>query len=287
MITIVGYRPLAIDYEVLPPFLNTYSLDFDGMDDEVTTSSAIVGSDITLSYWVNCNSTYAANTAYFPISIARSDASDANNQLGRISLRGANGYVGMQSYDENNTNYSSYFCRGVELVGTGWHNIVLTWNNSTKHLYCYIDGAVQTWSNYGNTVTTPFLNYSTFPTTVLFEHNLRMAKGLNGTTFFGGLVDEVATFDSVLSSEDIITNIYGVGAPSSLASLSPIAWYRMGEEATFSTTWNIPDQIGTNNGTSANMTIEDRIGEAPNSENNALSLNMDEADRVEDTPPTP
>jgi hypothetical protein len=240
MITIVGYRPLAIDYEVLPPFLNTYSLAFDGMDDEVTTSSAIVGSDITLSYWVNCNSTYAANTAYFPISIARSDASDANNQLGRISLRGANGYVGMQSYDENNTNYSNYFCRSVELVGTEWHNIVLTWNNSTKHLYCYIDGAVQTWSNYGNTVTTSFLNYSTFPSTVLFEHNLRMAKGLNGTTFFGGLVDEVATFDSVLSSEDI-TNIYGVGAPSSLASLSPIAWYRMGDNGSYkSPQWLIP-----------------------------------------------
>jgi len=32
------------------------------------------------------------------------------------------------------------------------------------------------------------------------------------------------------------------------------------------------------------MTIEDRVGEAPNSTNNALSINMDEVDRVEDTP---
>jgi hypothetical protein len=32
------------------------------------------------------------------------------------------------------------------------------------------------------------------------------------------------------------------------------------------------------------MTIEDRVGEAPNSTNNALSLNMDEVDRTTDVP---
>jgi hypothetical protein len=59
----------------------------------------------------------------------------------------------------------------------------------------------------------------------------------------------------------------------------------MGEEASFNgTNWTIPDNVGSNTGTSANMTIEDRVGEAPNSTNNALSLNMDEVDRVNDTP---
>jgi len=37
---------------------------------------------------------------------------------------------------------------------------------------------------------------------------------------------------------------------------------------------------------SANMTINDRIGDAPNSTSNALSYNMTESDRVEDTPPS-
>ncbi len=82
--------------------------------------------------------------------------------------------------------------------------------------------------------------------------------------------------------------------------------YRMGEDASFNgTNWTVPDQVGTNTGTSANMTlddlvgeapnytgggissgmtIEDRVGEAPNSDNNALSYNMDEVDRVEETP---
>ena len=32
------------------------------------------------------------------------------------------------------------------------------------------------------------------------------------------------------------------------------------------------------------MTIEDRVGSAPSSSNNAVSFNMDLIDRVEDTP---
>jgi hypothetical protein len=59
----------------------------------------------------------------------------------------------------------------------------------------------------------------------------------------------------------------------------------MGEEATFSGgVWTVPDSVGSNNGTSNAMTIEDRVSEAPGSENNALSYNMDLVDRVTDTP---
>jgi hypothetical protein len=58
----------------------------------------------------------------------------------------------------------------------------------------------------------------------------------------------------------------------------------MGEEATFSTNWTIPDEVGTSTGTSVNMTIEDRVGEAPNSTSNAVSFNMDFVDVVLDTP---
>ena len=58
----------------------------------------------------------------------------------------------------------------------------------------------------------------------------------------------------------------------------------MGEEATFSTNWTVPDSVGSADGISANMTIDDRVGEAPNSSNNSLSYNMDEADRETDVP---
>jgi hypothetical protein len=243
------------------PFTNTYSLDFDGMDDEVTTSSAIIGSDITLSYWVDCNSTYASGGAYFPASIARSDISDANNQIGGLADRGGGSqlFVRMQSYDENSANYSNYYCRGVQLAGTGWHNIVLTWNNSTKILYCYIDGVAQTWSNYGNTVTTSFLNYSTYPTTVLFENNLSIAKGASSSNFFGGLVDEVATFDRVVTPSEIAT--LSTSPTVDLTDLSPYGWFRNGDGDTYPTLTD--NGSGENDATMVNMDAEDIVEITP------------------------
>ena len=80
-----------------------------------------------------------------------------------------------------------------------------------------------------------------------------------------------------------VTDIYNGGTPTTL-SVTALAHWRMGEEATFSTNWAVPDNVGSNNGTSNAMTIEDRVGEAPSSDNNALSYNMDLVDRVEDTP---
>ena len=50
------------------------------------------------------------------------------------------------------------------------------------------------------------------------------------------------------------------------------------------TTWNVPDEIGTNDGTIDFLDIFGRIGEAPNSTSNAVSLNMDEVDRTTDVP---
>jgi hypothetical protein len=68
----------------------------------------------------------------------------------------------------------------------------------------------------------------------------------------------------------------------------------MGEDATLIYTvnpngaWTIPDSVGSNDGTTnTTSSIFARIGEAPNSTNNALSINMDFVDVVLDTPPTP
>ena len=89
-------------------------------------------------------------------------------------------------------------------------------------------------------------------------------------------------FGTELSIADALS-IYNGGTPTTLPS-GAVAHYKMGEEATFLTNWTVPDNVGSNNGTSANMTIEDRVGEAPNSTSNAVSLNMDEVDRVTDVP---
>jgi hypothetical protein len=121
---------------------------------------------------------------------------------------------------------------------------------------------------------------------------------------FEGNIDEVSIFNEVIDVADVWD---GSGQPIDVSAVSGIVNnYRMGEDASFnSTNWTVPDNVGSNNGTSnamtvdslvgeaANysgggisnaMTIEDRVGNAPNSENNALSFNMESVDRTTDVP---
>ena len=106
----------------------------------------------------------------------------------------------------------------------------------------------------------------------------------NGSFRTTGAFNNVAAWDvnTVLPSD-----IYNGGTPPDLTTLStvPVNWWKMGDNSTWTpTTWNVPDEIGTNNGTIDFLDIFGRIGEAPNSENNAVTINMDFVDVVADTP---
>ena len=138
----------------------------------------------------------------------------------------------------------------------------------------YIDGV--------NRLGSENTRYHTFPTNATSGIYIGDNIGLSYSPFSGN-IDEFAIYTQDMA--DYVSEIYNSGTPANLTALSPTSWWRMGEKATFSTNWTVPDQIASNNGTSANMTIEDRVGDAPNSSNNSLSYNMDEADIVEDTPP--
>jgi hypothetical protein len=86
--------------------------------------------------------------------------------------------------------------------------------------------------------------------------------GALNTSYANGNIDEVSVYDKALTFEEI-TNISI--APTDLTPLNPIAWYRMGDKATYDGT---------------NWTLIDQGSEG----NDATSVNMDEIDRVEDTP---
>jgi len=123
--------------------------------------------------------------------------------------------------------------------------------------------------------------------------------GSSSSSEWNGNLDEVAVWNSVQD----ISSIYNSGTPTTITG--SIAHWRMGENASFNTNWTVPDQVGSNDGTSANMTIrdlkgdtpnysgsgisnamtiEDRVGDAPNSENNAVSYNMESTDIENNTP---
>ena len=64
-----------------------------------------------------------------------------------------------------------------------------------------------------------------------------------------------------------------------------VAHWRMGDDASFNgTNWTVPDNVGSNNGTSANMTVDDLVGEAPNYSGGGISSGMTIEDRIGEAP---
>ena len=240
-----------------PSFINTYSLDFDGVDDYVQTSASTSG-DITLAGWVDCNGTYTAWQPVFPLSIYPSNASAPNETLGRLYKQSGNLWVALQMYDQNGANHSTYTAQGVLLEGAGWKHLCWTFDNTTKQIYLYINGIAQTWTSYSGAITTPYL---TAPPTRLYNSTLLMGvyHPLSALPKFNGNIDEVCLFDRIVTPAEIVT--LSTAPTVDLTDLSPIAWYRNGDGDTYPT---ITDNgSGGNDGTMTNMDAGDIVSDVP------------------------
>ena len=244
--------------------VSNYSFEFDGVDDYlVIANNTTIGrtQNISFSVWVNLGAT----SRQYIIG----NTTSSNGGAG-LAVESGNNLV----FQIGNGSNDSFFNSRVSSFSTyapinTWNHILATWDGTDSKIY--INGILRnTWSP-----TLPYIiNYSG-----AFDIGWR---GF-GAYKTNGKLDELALFDSGVSIGDVYD---GSGQPIDVSAVSGITnnW-RMGEEATFSGgVWTVPDAVGSNNGTSNGMTIEDRIGEAPNSASNSVSYNMDEVDRVTDTP---
>ena len=238
--------------------VSNYSFEFDGIDDRVQLSSDFVASgEFTLSFWMKPVAV-TGNGNIFPIGTFPDNQNHVRlDQIGVI-------YLKVQAV-------LCLFNEGV--VGGGANNLVLdVWQHmtfirdSSNVITCYRNG-----STFGGTATNSgTLTLNSF------------GRVIANTFGFGGGLDGIAFWNSDQTSN--LATIYNSGTPTTLPS-GAVAHYKMGEDATFSGgVWTVPDSVGSNDGTSVNMTIEDRVGNAPNSTSNAVSLNMDEVDRATDVP---
>ena len=142
---------------------------------------------------------------------------------------------------------------GTNTIADGnWHNIIITaayGGNTTAGtaLNIYLDGNL-----------TPDLTSTTMytGTNSYLAGDLYMG-GFNGVSnWYPATIDEVAVWQSILSSADI-TAIWGLGVPTDLASFSPVGWWRNGDGDTYPT---ITDHgSGGNNGTMINMSSGDIV----------------------------
>ena len=244
--------------------ISNYSLDFDGVDDYLNiANNTTIGRTQNISYsvWVNLDVT----TRQYIIG----NISSSNGGCG-LAIEGGDVLV-FQMGDGGN---DSYFNSRVANFSTyapinTWNHILATWDGTDSKIY--INGVLRnTWS-------------PTLPYTIISYNAFTIGWRSAGFTFMtNARLDELALFNSGISIGDVWD---GSGQPIDVSAVSGITnYWKMGDNSTFLTNWTVPDEVGIATGTSANMTIEDRIGEAPNSTNNALSLNMDFADVVSDVP---
>jgi len=277
------------------PFTNTYSAELDGVDDYINCGDSddfsfgngATDSPFSISAWINMDDATKFRIANKYISTSREYifTTNSTDKLSFVLYDDSNGSRIQRKYNTSLTSYQGQ-----------WINVVATYDGSSSSsgikIYLNATRVDDIDANSGSYVA---MENTTQP--------LEIGRS-NLTSFSNGKIDEVSVFNSELSQSDI-TEIYNSGEPTTLPS-GAIAHYRMGEDASFNgTNWTVPDQIGSNNGTSnamdvddlvgeapnysgggisSGMDIEARVGEAPNSENNALSYNMEREDRVEETP---
>lgn len=211
------------------PFTNQYSVSFDGTDDYITiphNSVFNITGSITISAWFKLDS----NTKYMSFLTKRASGAIAFQFYNTLTGGGFDGNLRFAPGDG-----SAY--AGSSQIPTGsWnHGAIVVDNNSyTFYLNGSADGTGSLTLNTTNSA------------------DLTIGR-LGDTANYGdGKVDEVAIFNSALSSSDI-TAIYNSGAPADISSLSPVGWWRMGDGTEAGSGTTVYDMSSnSNNGTLTN-----------------------------------
>lgn len=211
-----------------PPFKNTYSVDFDGTNDFVSTSSFNLTTNKTVSFWIKLDSISSAGVYLF------------GKGASYYSYITSNGRT-MYKYDGSSAPAINISAANAITTGV-WQHIVITGNGSTSVLYK--NGA----SIGTGTDVTP-LGLDRFA-----------GDSVGGSRFVDGLMDEVAVWNAELSANDV-TAIYNSGVPNNLLDASSyntdrtsnlVHWWRMGEYNLGTGTTITDLGSGSNNGTLTN-----------------------------------
>ena len=267
------------DLIINAPF-DSFALDFDGTDDFIDcgndTSLQFSGS-FTISSWVKIDDS-GTNTII-------SKDSNASSGLGyHIDFRSGNA-VHAWAYDANDKITFTGLSTGV------WYNVVFVFEST--------GGANGNQSLYINAATPTTGSTTNFASSTVKNLRIGSSEMISGIEMNGKL-SNISIYNTNLSATQI-TTLYNSGKPFDLNTfaVTPVSWWRLGAtNSSFDgSNWTILDEISTsgNNGTSANMTQSDlvdgvgatgsatssgmssgtnRTGNAPYSDNNAVSYNM-------------
>ena len=251
---VVGPRPESI-------FNNRFSFDFDGTDDYVEVPDAdnlsfgnsVTDSPFSLSAWVKISNFDSSHIIF-----EKRDRVNNNNNFEYVLAITSAGGINNNIYDNNVLNRRGRKTSDGLISLNTWYHIAMTYNgvggtNASDGIKTYLNGVrVDNANNQKNTYTA--------------MHNTNQPFKIG--RILAGNIDEASVFDIELSLSDV-TSIYNGGKPKDLSGLSPVSWWRMGDEATYSNpggvgNWTLTDQgSGGNDGTSNGMDENNRVLDTP------------------------
>ncbi|MBT8303610.1 MAG: LamG domain-containing protein, partial [Bacteroidia bacterium] len=179
-----------LDYrDAIDEYYPSATLDFDGIDDHVGTSSFMTGyQDATIMAWIKLDPTFSTN------------GDVAGQSMFRMFINGGNRKL--QSYIITNQNNSAYGTSSTEaLTLNQWYHVAMSYTGATGALKMYING------NLDKQVTIPAGTLSTNATYTSHDFNIGRHSRLNNY-FFKGCIDEVRVFDTVLTDHQLQQIVY-------------------------------------------------------------------------------
>ena len=208
---------------------NEFSVDFDGTNDFVSTSSFDLTTNKTVSFWIKFDAINSGGVYLFgkgsPANYYPYVTGDGK------TLYLYSGGIGILSLGETH-----------KLTAGSWIHLAITGDGTTAR--CYKNGVERA----TGTDRTP-TGIDRFA-----------GDSAGGTRFLNGLMDEVAVWNAELSAADI-TSIYNSGVPNDLSEASSydtdrtsnlVHWWRMGENDGGTGTTITDQGSGSNNGTLTN-----------------------------------
>lgn len=218
---------------------NTYSLDFDGTDDYVSTELSVAGeSELSVSAWVKLD-TVSATKGFVAQYVG------GGNRAFRLAHFPSLSSMWFEVYGSNS--YAGY--KDTSITTGTWYHVAGVFSQSS--CVCYVNGVAST--------TTAGLHNSATGNVATCTDNIDIGR-MGNTDYMDGNIDEVGVWTSALSASDI-TAIYNSGVPTDISTIGnsgsgPNAWYRMGDTGSDFGTTTITNaaNAGTNDATIENQT---------------------------------
>ena len=249
-----------------------FSLSFDGTDDDMTITNINLGTTHTISFWMKSDGTDRLDMFC--------------NSFGQSRIYGPN-VNGSLFYNANGTNQYVIWNGQQGLNDNNWHHMCFVRNGTSVDFYA--DSVLQTVAATAITATDEyqFTNFMHAPAT---------------SRYTKGTISNLSVYTTNITSAQVKT-LYNEHKPFDLNNfeVTPTNWWRLGSvNSSYNSTtseWTVLDEVGNNNGTGSNLgpaqtALSDgvgatgsglssgmssgtnRTGDAPYSDNNAVSYNM-------------